>query len=141
MFLRIRMLPSFASHNVWARLLGMGERDESKVTVFHGVPAMYARLAADHEKMFTDSKTAEYVRVALASRMRLMCAGSAPLPESLFHKWEQVSAKQWTRRQGFLLDKIGYRVVIIAIEISNTHNATIAVEYRRKVTGRRGTNK
>lgn len=88
---RIRMLPSFVSHTVWARLLGMGERDETKVTVFHGVPAMYAKLTADHSKMFDNPKTAEYVRTTLASRMRLMCAGSAPLPDSLFQKWEEVS--------------------------------------------------
>ncbi|KAJ0171409.1 hypothetical protein K1T71_012959 [Dendrolimus kikuchii] len=97
---RIRMLSSFASHNVWARLLGMGERDDSKVTVFHGVPAMYARLAADHDKMFADAKTADYVRAALASRMRLMCVGSAPLPVSLSQKWEQISGVRLLERYG-----------------------------------------
>lgn len=97
---RIRILPSFASHNVWARLLGMGERDDTKVTVFHGVPAMYARLAADHDKMFAEPKTAEYVKTALASRMRLMCAGSAPLPLTLFHKWEQISGIRLLERYG-----------------------------------------
>lgn len=84
------MLPQFASHTVWSRLLGMGERDETKVTVFHGVPAMYARLVADHETLFGDARTAQYVRDTLAQRMRLMCAGSAPLPDTLFHKWEKV---------------------------------------------------
>ncbi|KAF9416077.1 hypothetical protein HW555_006489 [Spodoptera exigua] len=64
---RLRMLPSFVSHNVWSRLLGMGERDETKVTVFHGVPAMYARLVADYDRMFSDPKTAEYI-----SGMRLL---------------------------------------------------------------------
>ncbi|XP_063369444.1 malonate--CoA ligase ACSF3, mitochondrial [Cydia amplana] len=96
---RLRMLPSFVSHTVWARLLGMGEREETKVTVFHGVPAMYARLAADHEKMFQTPKTAEYVKTTL-QRMRLMCAGSAPLPESLFHKWEQISGQRLLERYG-----------------------------------------
>lgn len=84
------MLSSFVSHTVWARLLGMGEQDETKVTVFHGVPAMYAKLTADHEKMFASTKTAQYVKTTLASRMRLMCAGSAPLPDTLFRKWEEV---------------------------------------------------
>lgn len=88
---RIRMLPSFVSPTVWARLLGMGERDETRVTVFHGVPAMYAKLVADHATMFGDARTAAYVREALKSRMRLMCAGSAPLPETLANKWENVS--------------------------------------------------
>ncbi|XP_061723757.1 malonate--CoA ligase ACSF3, mitochondrial [Cydia pomonella] len=96
---RLRMLPSFVPHTVWARLLGMGEREEAKVTVFHGVPAMYARLAADHEKMFQTPKTAEYVKTTL-QRMRLMCAGSAPLPESLFHKWEQISGQRLLERYG-----------------------------------------
>lgn len=97
---RLRMLPSFVSHSVWSRLLGMGERDETKVTVFHGVPAMYARLVADHERMFADSKTKEYVRTTLASRMRLMCAGSAPLPATLFLKWEEISGMRLLERFG-----------------------------------------
>ncbi|KOB74723.1 putative acyl-coenzyme A synthetase ACSM2, mitochondrial-like protein [Operophtera brumata] len=64
-------------------------REEVRVSVFHGVPAMYAKLCADHERMFCDAKTQQYVRSALATRMRLMCAGSAPLPHSLADKWEQ----------------------------------------------------
>ncbi|XP_075985356.1 acyl-CoA synthetase family member 3 [Anticarsia gemmatalis] len=97
---RIRMLPSFASHAVWSRLLGMGEREEAKVTVFHGVPAMYARLVADHERMFADARTQHYVRATLASRMRLMCAGSAPLPATLFTKWEEISGMRLLERFG-----------------------------------------
>lgn len=97
---RLRMLPQFVSHNVWSRLLGMGERDETKVTVFHGVPAMYARLVADHERMFSDPKTAEYVRTTLGNRMRLMCAGSAPLPATLFLKWEEISGMRLLERFG-----------------------------------------
>ncbi|XP_026320937.1 acyl-CoA synthetase family member 3, mitochondrial isoform X2 [Hyposmocoma kahamanoa] len=97
---RLRMLPSFVSHTVWARLLGMGEQDETKVTVFHGVPAMYAKLTADYEKMFGSTKTAQYVKTTLASRMRLMCAGSAPLPDTLFHKWEEISGLRLLERYG-----------------------------------------
>ncbi|CAH2097562.1 unnamed protein product [Euphydryas editha] len=97
---RIRMLPSFVSHNVWAHLLGKGDNDEAKVSVFHGVPAMYAKLVADYEKMFTDTKTADYVRSTLSSRMRLMCAGSAPLPETLFKKWEEISGIRLLERYG-----------------------------------------
>ncbi|KAJ2941415.1 hypothetical protein O0L34_g3623 [Tuta absoluta] len=88
---RLRMLPSFTTPAVWSRLIGMDPKDEAKVTVFHGVPAMYARLAAEHERMFPDPKTAQYVKQTL-SKMRLMCAGSAPLPETLFLKWEEVGA-------------------------------------------------
>ncbi|XP_028166562.1 acyl-CoA synthetase family member 3, mitochondrial [Ostrinia furnacalis] len=97
---RIRMLPQFVSHNVWARLLGMGEREEAKVTVFHGVPAMYARLLADHERMFAAARTADYVRHTLAARMRLMCAGSAPLPDTLANKWEEISGVRLLERYG-----------------------------------------
>ncbi|XP_045511996.1 malonate--CoA ligase ACSF3, mitochondrial [Pieris brassicae] len=95
---RIRMLPSFASHTVWSRLLGKGS-EEARITVFHGVPAMYARLAADHSALFKDSKTVEYVRNTL-SKMRLMCAGSAPLPETLFNKWEEISGLRLLERYG-----------------------------------------
>ncbi|VVD03519.1 unnamed protein product, partial [Leptidea sinapis] len=99
---RIRMLPQFASHTVWARLLGSGEKEEARVSVFHGVPAMYARLAADYTKMFTDSKTQEYVKSTL-SKMRLMCAGSAPLPETLFNKYRVCAC--WSAT--ISLDKLG----------------------------------
>ncbi|VVD03520.1 unnamed protein product, partial [Leptidea sinapis] len=98
----IRMLPQFASHTVWARLLGSGEKEEARVSVFHGVPAMYARLAADYTKMFTDSKTQEYVKSTL-SKMRLMCAGSAPLPETLFNKYRVCAC--WSAT--ISLDKLG----------------------------------
>ncbi|CAH2246360.1 malonate--CoA ligase ACSF3, mitochondrial [Pararge aegeria] len=97
---RIRMLPSFASHTVWARLLGTGDREDSRVSVFHGVPAMYTRLAADYDKMFADKKTQDYVRTTLSSKMRLMCAGSAALPETLFKKWEQISGIRLLERYG-----------------------------------------
>ncbi|KAM3961341.1 acyl-CoA synthetase family member 3 [Aphomia sociella] len=96
---RIRMLPSFVSHVVWSRLLGMGELEEARATVLHGVPAMFARLAADHARMFADDRTAQYVRSALA-RMRLLVAGSAPLPDKLFHDWEQISGKRLLERYG-----------------------------------------
>ncbi|KPJ07720.1 Acyl-CoA synthetase family member 3, mitochondrial [Papilio machaon] len=95
---RIRMLSSFVSHAVWSRLLGMGEREEAKVSVFHGVPAMYSRLASDYDTMFADNKMADYVRSTLASKMRLMCAGSAPLPDTLFRKWEElIIFRYWNR--------------------------------------------
>ncbi|XP_013137978.1 PREDICTED: acyl-CoA synthetase family member 3, mitochondrial [Papilio polytes] len=97
---RIRMLSSFVSHAVWSRLLGMGEREEAKVSVFHGVPAMYSRLVADYDTMFADSKMAEYVRSTLSSKMRLMCAGSAPLPDKLFRKWEEISGIRLLERYG-----------------------------------------
>ncbi|CAK1543495.1 unnamed protein product [Leptosia nina] len=95
---RVRMLASFPSHAVWARLLGSGN-EEARISVFHGVPAMYSRLAADHATMFTDNKTKEYVRSTL-SKMRLMCAGSAPLPETLFNKWEEISGVRLLERYG-----------------------------------------
>lgn len=88
------MIGSFASHTVWARLLGLGEREEVRVSVFHGVPAMYSKLCADHERMFADAKTQQYVKSVLGTRMRLMCAGSAPLPHTLADKWEKVN-KNW----------------------------------------------
>ncbi|XP_045540433.1 malonate--CoA ligase ACSF3, mitochondrial [Papilio machaon] len=97
---RIRMLSSFVSHAVWSRLLGMGEREEAKVSVFHGVPAMYSRLASDYDTMFADNKMADYVRSTLASKMRLMCAGSAPLPDTLFRKWEEISGIRLLERYG-----------------------------------------
>ncbi|KAG6449352.1 hypothetical protein O3G_MSEX005988 [Manduca sexta] len=97
---RIRMLPSFVAHSVWARLLGMGEREEARPSVMHGVPAMYARLAAEHARLFADGRTAQYVRASLASRVRLMCAGSAPLPDALFNQWEEISGLRLLERYG-----------------------------------------
>ncbi|XP_068625004.1 malonate--CoA ligase ACSF3, mitochondrial [Battus philenor] len=97
---RVRLLANFVTHAVWSRLLGMGEREEAHVSVFHGVPAMYARLAADYDTMFGSDKMADYVRTTLSSRLRLMCAGSAPLPDALFRKWEQISGIRLLERYG-----------------------------------------
>ncbi|RVE45113.1 hypothetical protein evm_010222 [Chilo suppressalis] len=97
---RIRMLPQFAAHTVWARLLGMGEREECKVTVFHGVPAMYARLYSAHAELFPAPRTAQHVRGILQRSLRLMCAGSAPLPETLLKNWEEISGIRLLERYG-----------------------------------------
>lgn len=97
---RIRMIPSFVAHTVWSRLLGMGEREDSKVSVFHGVPAMYSRLVAAYEQMFCDKRTRDYVRTTLGARMRLMCAGSAPLPSTLLLQWEEISGIRLLERFG-----------------------------------------
>lgn len=97
---RIRMIGSFAPHTVWSRLLGMGEREEAKASVFHGVPAMFARLVDAHARMFADARTQEYVRAALQARVRLMCAGSAPLPATLAQQWEEISGIRLLERFG-----------------------------------------
>ncbi|XP_041975583.1 malonate--CoA ligase ACSF3, mitochondrial [Aricia agestis] len=109
---RIRMLPSFASHAVWAELLGRavvaaagdgtateGAKSGARVTVFHGVPAMYSRLAADWKTLFADGRTRRHVRDTLA-RMRLMCAGSAPLPDTLYDQWLEISGHRLLERYG-----------------------------------------
>ncbi|CAG9793027.1 unnamed protein product [Diatraea saccharalis] len=107
---RVRMLPKFESHTVWARLLGMnggakteiqgeGQSVEAKVSVFHGVPSMYSRLCADHAAMFEAPRTASRVRDTLRT-MRLACAGSAPLPEALFRRWEEISSIPLLERYG-----------------------------------------
>ncbi|XP_046973567.1 malonate--CoA ligase ACSF3, mitochondrial [Vanessa cardui] len=95
---RIRMLASFAAHAVWARLLGGGRDD--RVSVLHAVPAMYARLLAEYDAMFREPRTAAHVRATLAARVRLMCAGSAPLPETLFKRWEEVTGIRLLERYG-----------------------------------------
>lgn len=97
---KIRMLPAFVSHAVWVRLLGVGEKDSSRVSVFHGVPAMYTRLVSDFVSMFSQPRTAEYVRATLSQRLRLMCAGSAPLPKTLFEQWEEISGHRLLERYG-----------------------------------------
>ncbi|CAH2057090.1 unnamed protein product, partial [Iphiclides podalirius] len=98
---RVRTLPAFVAHAVWSRLLGMGEREEARVSVVHGVPAMYARLVAAHGAMFAAcARTAAHVRHALAARLRLACAGSAPLSDALARDWEEISGVRLLERYG-----------------------------------------
>ena len=64
------------------------QRQEDPVTVFMGVPTMYAYLLSAYEAM--DQAQKEAARAA-ARRLRLTVCGSAPCPAPVYRAWEQLA--------------------------------------------------
>jgi malonyl-CoA/methylmalonyl-CoA synthetase len=64
-------------------------RDDASITMFFGVPTMYARLVAEAEK-----------HGAPARRLRLFVSGSAPLSPQLFADFERLFGQRILERYG-----------------------------------------
>ena len=84
-------LPRFQAEAVWNRLL------RGDITLFMAVPTIYAKLIASWESA-RGSRQRE-ISSACAS-LRLMVSGSAPLPASVFQKWESITGHQLLERYG-----------------------------------------
>ncbi len=84
-------LPRFDSASVWMRLAS------EEVTLFMGVPTMYARLIAHWRGL------GEKERETLAkgcSKLRLMVSGSAALPVEVFREWKGITEHTLLERYG-----------------------------------------
>ncbi len=84
-------LPRFDSAAVWNRL------SSGDVTLFMGVPTMFARLIAHWRKLD------EQERASLAagcSKLRLMVSGSAALPVEVFREWRKITGRTLLERYG-----------------------------------------
>jgi len=85
------LLPRFDAEKVWERII------EGKVTLFMGVPTMYAKLIAAWEA--TSPERQQKMSEACA-KLRLMVSGSAALPVSVREKWKRISGHVLLERYG-----------------------------------------
>jgi malonyl-CoA/methylmalonyl-CoA synthetase len=76
---------------VWQRL---NKRD---TTVFMGVPTMYSKLLSAHSQMTPEEQS---VCSETVQGLRLQVSGSAPLPETLFEAWREISKTPLLERYG-----------------------------------------
>ena len=84
-------LPRFENGAVWTRLAS------GEVTLFMGVPTMYARLIA-HWRELDEEEREPLARAC--SQLRLMVSGSAALPVEVFREWEEITGHTLLERYG-----------------------------------------
>ncbi|CAI6363957.1 unnamed protein product [Macrosiphum euphorbiae] len=98
---RCVMLPKFNATDVWTWLLAIEQYYGYRVNMFMGVPTMYVKLIENYEKMFEkNDRMVEYVKAVCSQKIRLMVSGSAPLPNTLFSRWEQITGHKLLERYG-----------------------------------------
>ncbi|CAH1738214.1 malonate--CoA ligase ACSF3, mitochondrial isoform X1 [Aphis gossypii] len=98
---RCVMLPKFNATDVWTWLLAIEQYYGYRVNMFMGVPTMYVKLIENYEKMFEkNDRMVEYVKAVCSQKIRLMVSGSAPLPSTLFSRWEQITGHKLLERYG-----------------------------------------
>lgn len=84
-------LPKFSPATVWKRLCS------GDLTLFMGVPTMYYQLISHWESV---PEKLQKEMSAGVSGLRLMVSGSAALPESVLHKWKEISGHVLLERYG-----------------------------------------
>ncbi|KAL3280194.1 hypothetical protein HHI36_017694 [Cryptolaemus montrouzieri] len=96
------MLPKFDANSVWTYLLGIqSQPDDRKINVYMAVPTIYCKLIEEYEKVFShNDKMKDHIKNVLKSKVRLMVSGSAPLPESIFAKWSEITGHDLLERYG-----------------------------------------
>lgn len=70
------------------------QREDDPVTVFMGVPTMYAYLLSHYDAMPPEQQAAARAAV---SRLRLTVSGSAACPLPIMQRWQQLSGQALTR--------------------------------------------
>eukprot|EP00698_Gefionella_okellyi_P015210 TRINITY_DN4290_c0_g1_i2.p1 TRINITY_DN4290_c0_g1~~TRINITY_DN4290_c0_g1_i2.p1 ORF type:complete len:336 (-),score=55.85 TRINITY_DN4290_c0_g1_i2:275-1282(-) len=89
---RCEMLPKFDAASVWDRLLS------GDITVFMGVPTMYAKLLSFMESASEDRRA--MVKYQCLKHVRLMVSGSAALPETVLKAWQELTGHVLLERYG-----------------------------------------
>jgi malonyl-CoA/methylmalonyl-CoA synthetase len=98
---KIIMLPKFDSDNVWTYLLNVNMPQKDRVTVFMGVPTTYHYLISEYDKLFSKStQMTEYIKTHCQNKIRLMISGSAPLPNTIFQRWKEITGHKLLERYG-----------------------------------------
>lgn len=95
------MLPKYDNSIIWSYLLNVNMPIKDRVTVFMGVPTVYSLLIQEYDKIFSqNSRMSEYIRTYCESKIRLMISGSAPLPQTVFNRWQEITGHKLLERYG-----------------------------------------
>lgn len=97
----VDFIPKFSVREVWQRWIESyhsdGSKAEDAITVFTGVPTIYARLVQGYELMGTESQKAA---ASAAHQLRLMMCGSSALPYPVMEQWEKITGHRLLERYG-----------------------------------------
>uniref|UniRef100_A0A2M3ZKQ5 Putative acyl-coa synthetase n=1 Tax=Anopheles braziliensis TaxID=58242 RepID=A0A2M3ZKQ5_9DIPT len=95
------MLPKFDSSSVWSYLLNVNMTTKERVNVFMGVPTMYGLLISEYDSVFgRNARMCDYVKTHCKNKIRLMISGSAPLPGTIFDRWQEITGHRLLERYG-----------------------------------------
>nr|XP_028964198.1 malonate--CoA ligase [Malus domestica] len=97
----VEFMPKFSVREIWQRWREAypvsGSNADDGITVFTGVPTMYARLIQAHNAMDQELKVAS---AYAAKQLRLMMCGSSALPLPVMQKWETITGHRLLERYG-----------------------------------------
>ncbi|XP_020711595.1 malonate--CoA ligase ACSF3, mitochondrial isoform X1 [Athalia rosae] len=98
---RCVMLPKFEAPSIWSQLLAVDIQNAERVNVFMAVPTIYTKLIQEYDQRFSkNEKMKEYIHTVCSNKIRLMVSGSAPLPQPVFNRWEEITGHRLLERYG-----------------------------------------
>lgn len=98
---KVIMLPKFETEIVWSYLLNVNLPQKDRVTLYMGVPTIYNYLIQEYDKLFSKkSQMADYIKTHCQDKIRLMVSGSAPLPQTVFQRWKEITGHKLLERYG-----------------------------------------
>lgn len=96
---KLIMLPQFDSSSVWTYLLNVNMPMRDRISVFMAVPTIYSLLIQEYDKIFSkNAQMTEYIKSHCKNKIRLMISGSAPLPETVFNRWLDITGHKLLER-------------------------------------------
>ncbi|TYI05526.1 hypothetical protein ES332_A10G094400v1 [Gossypium tomentosum] len=105
----VEFIPKFSVRNIWQRWRESypknGAKADDAITVFTGVPTMYARLIQGYQAMDPEQQA---LSAYAAQQLRLMMSGSSALPQPVMHEWETIT-------RHCLLERYGMTEFVMAI--------------------------
>ncbi|KAK7389560.1 hypothetical protein VNO78_24705 [Psophocarpus tetragonolobus] len=97
----VEFLPKFSVSGVWQKWRDSypnnGSKAEDAITVFTGVPTIYARLIQGYHAMNPELQAAS---ASAAKNLRLMMCGSSALPLPVMQEWEAITGHRLLERYG-----------------------------------------
>ncbi|MBA0663776.1 hypothetical protein Goklo_003866 [Gossypium klotzschianum] len=97
----VEFIPKFSVRSIWQRWRESypknGAKADDAITVFTGVPTMYARLIQGYQAMDPEQQA---LSAYAAQQLRLMMSGSSALPQPVMHEWETITGHCLLERYG-----------------------------------------